>query len=184
MQGKADSWNTKRMQAQSDRAETKLRRLAAQKPTPEIRAKIDDLQRKVAKAKAYLRSVKDKSVRLTVTTFFYKVGKEPGSYGNGKGVYKAKGGPVMKGQPYVVGDGGRPELFVPDSNGTIMPKVPDPGSARSAWSGGGNGGGDTYNIYVTEPLGTPEATGAHIVRAMTAYKAHGRSVPRGTFGTA
>lgn len=33
------------------------------------------------------------------------------------------GGPVRKGQPYIVGER-RPELFVPDQNGTIIPQVP------------------------------------------------------------
>lgn len=33
---------------------------------------------------------------------------------------RASGGPVTKGQPYIVGER-RPEIFVPDSNGTILP---------------------------------------------------------------
>ena len=37
---------------------------------------------------------------------------------------REKGGPVRKGQPYIVGEK-RPEVFVPDQNGTIIPKVPD-----------------------------------------------------------
>jgi len=44
---------------------------------------------------------------------------------------RATGGPVMAGQPYIVGDGGRPELFVPSSNGRIEPRVP------TGTSGGG-----------------------------------------------
>jgi hypothetical protein len=48
--------------------------------------------------------------------------------------FYAKGGPVAKGQPIVVGDGGRPELFVPDSAGRILPRVPTGGTA----AGGGN----------------------------------------------
>lgn len=36
---------------------------------------------------------------------------------------RALGGPVEKGQPYIVGDGGRPELFVPDQSGTIIPDL-------------------------------------------------------------
>jgi len=44
--------------------------------------------------------------------------------------FREKGGPVKKGQPYVVGEK-RPELFVPDSNGTIMPRVPSAPSMPS-----------------------------------------------------
>lgn len=34
------------------------------------------------------------------------------------------GGPVAAGEPYIVGDGGVPEVFVPSRRGTIVPKVP------------------------------------------------------------
>lgn len=43
---------------------------------------------------------------------------------------RAHGGPVTKGRPYIVGEH-RPELFVPDQNGMILPSVP------SGSSGGG-----------------------------------------------
>jgi len=36
---------------------------------------------------------------------------------------RAMGGPVTAGQPYIVGEK-RPELFVPNVSGTIIPKVP------------------------------------------------------------
>jgi len=38
---------------------------------------------------------------------------------------RAMGGPVSAGRAYVVGDGGRPELFVPSSSGAILPRVPE-----------------------------------------------------------
>jgi len=38
--------------------------------------------------------------------------------------HKARGGNVYAGQPVIVGDGGRPEVFVPPMNGTILPSVP------------------------------------------------------------
>lgn len=45
---------------------------------------------------------------------------------------RANGGPVRKGQPYVVGER-RPEIFIPDTSGMIMPRVP----AQSGGAGGG-----------------------------------------------
>ncbi|MBI5689239.1 MAG: hypothetical protein HZC55_04020 [Verrucomicrobia bacterium] len=39
------------------------------------------------------------------------------------GGFRAKGGPAEAGTAYVVGDGGRPELFVPDTGGYIYPSV-------------------------------------------------------------
>jgi hypothetical protein len=50
----------------------------------------------------------------------------------------AKGGPVSGGSPYLVGEKG-PELFVPGSSGSIVP--------NSAM-----GGGNTINVYVTNPV--------------------------------
>lgn len=49
----------------------------------------------------------------------------------------AWGGPVMAGQPTYVGEQGK-EIFVPESNGTIVPNNQI----------GGMGGGDTYNVTV------------------------------------
>lgn len=52
-----------------------------------------------------------------------------GTGGGGGLKYFAHGGRVSKGRPVVVGDGGRPEMFVPDSAGKIMPRVPTGSSA-------------------------------------------------------
>ena len=55
--------------------------------------------------------------------------------------FREKGGPVTAGQPYIVGEK-RPELFVPDRNGTILPDT-------SALNGGGGGNMTEYNVPVT-----------------------------------
>lgn len=44
--------------------------------------------------------------------------------------HKAAGGPVVAGQPYIVGEE-RPELFVPSTNGYIQPRVPAGGGAAN-----------------------------------------------------
>ena len=49
--------------------------------------------------------------------------------------HKAAGGPVYAGQPVIVGDGGRPEVFVPPTNGTILPSVPPVMAAGMSASG-------------------------------------------------
>jgi hypothetical protein len=81
---------------------------------------------------------------ITVTTLFYQKGASPGSFGNGLGVYRERGGPVKANQAYVVGEK-RAELFVPDSDGTILPDVPTrhdgAGTARVAAGGGRSSGG-------------------------------------------
>lgn len=45
---------------------------------------------------------------------------------------RADGGPVKAGKAYVVGDGGVPEVFVPDRDGTIIPSIDQYTSARGA----------------------------------------------------
>lgn len=62
------------------------------------------------------------------------------------GLFKAAGGPVRKGQPYIVGEK-RAELFIPDSNGRIMPSVPNI-QTPSHWQGAGGGGSLTVQSTV------------------------------------
>lgn len=54
------------------------------------------------------------------------------------GGYRADGGPVKKGKAYVVGEK-RPELFVPDRDGTIIPSLDQMGGASGGQAGGGGG---------------------------------------------
>ena len=52
--------------------------------------------------------------------------------------HRAQGGPVKAGVPYVVGDGGRPELFVPNSDGYVMPDAAAGGrGGTTVWTGPG-----------------------------------------------
>jgi tape measure domain-containing protein len=61
------------------------------------------------------------------------------------GLFKANGGPVKAGQPYIVGER-QPELFVPRTSGTILPSVP-------------TGGGNTTNNMITVNV---DATGSSV----------------------
>ena len=44
------------------------------------------------------------------------------------GLFRANGGPVKAGQPYIVGER-QAELFVPNRSGTILPSVPTGGDS-------------------------------------------------------
>jgi hypothetical protein len=55
------------------------------------------------------------------------------------GLFKERGGPVTKGQPYIVGEK-RPEVFVPGTNGRIIPHVPN--SVTPSKNAFGRTGGD------------------------------------------
>lgn len=80
------------------------------------------------------------------------------SYGGGR----AAGGPVTKGVPYIVGEN-HPEVFVPDSNGTIIPNAP---SSPSGGASSGGGGGMTFApTVVVQGLATP-AVKDQIVREL------------------
>jgi len=83
--------------------------------------------------------------------------KLPGGGGFGR-VMRAKGGPVVGGYPYIVGEMG-PELFVPGQSGVVLP---------NSMSGGG-GTAVTYNINVNANGDAAEA-GRQIVKAIQEYE--------------
>lgn len=64
------------------------------------------------------------------------------------GGFKAAGGPVSAGRAYVVGEK-RPELFVPNTSGKIIPRVPDMAAMRQ---GGQNVGGVVHARSVVEVI--------------------------------
>ena len=73
---------------------------------------------------------------ITIRTRYVQIGQGGGSGGNRAiPAARAAGGPVRQGVPYVVGEK-RPELFVPDSNGYILPQVPTSGRSRAAATAG------------------------------------------------
>lgn len=65
------------------------------------------------------------------------------------GGFMEDGGQVKKGSAYIVGEK-RPELFVPDRNGTIIPDT-------SALNGGGGGTYNEYSIKVAMPISATDA---------------------------
>ena len=67
----------------------------------------------------------------------------------------ANGGPVMGGQPIIVGERG-PELFVPGSSGNVVP--------NNAM------GGNTYQITVQAGVGDPRAIGQQIVEYVKKFE--------------
>jgi hypothetical protein len=77
------------------------------------------------------------------------------------------GGPVSAGQSYLIGGGKAPEIFTPGASGFVTP-------------GGGGGGGVVQHIYVTQPLGTPDAIARAVADAQIALmKGQGARLPYG-----
>lgn len=110
---------------------------------------ISDLSRGKSASEALagaLSKVGDKLLDIAFDGIFGGIGKSGGggilgSIGKFFG-FRAEGGNVEKGKPYIVGER-RPELFVPDSAGRIVPRVPQQ-------SGGGSGG---TVVNITTPAG-------------------------------
>lgn len=92
---------------------------AAAKAADAAKGKVDALNRSIQNMKTH------KEVNIRVNTTYAVYGKKGGHYVGSTFVpdARAKGGPVMKGQPYIVGEK-RAEVFVPKSSGRILPKVP------------------------------------------------------------
>ena len=80
-----------------------------------------------------------------------------GGIGVAEGLFPgfANGGPVMGGSPIIVGERG-PELFVPGSNGNVVP--------NNAM------GGNTYQITVQAGVGDPRAIGQSIVEYVKKFE--------------
>lgn len=100
---------------------------------PKLKKAAEDFQNFRDSVNAALDGVRDKTVKVNVTgsgTRFTMGGTIP--FGGGF-QEMAHGGPVIKGRPVIVGDGGGPELFVPDQNGMILPSAP---SGAAAMGGG------------------------------------------------
>lgn len=82
--------------------------------------------------------------------------------------HNAHGGMAFAGVPMVVGDGGRPEEFVPPSNGQILPNVPRGGSAPTV-----------VNVHFGAGviLGSPAEVGRAVVQAVEHASNAGVKIP-------
>lgn len=80
--------------------------------------------------------------------------------------HRAAGGPVRAGASYVVGEH-RPELFVPDSDGYILPAVPEFAGPRSTLSTSGGAAPVIVNLDLRGSVGLdPERLGREVYSAL------------------
>ena len=97
----------------------------------QIQANIADLQSKLRTAQAAINALHGKTVGVTIKYSTTGVNlTTPSSVGR-----REAGGPVRKGEPYIVGEK-RSELFVPEQNGYIIPDPSKLGGAKGGTSAG------------------------------------------------
>jgi len=104
----------------------------------------------------------DNYIRTHVSTFI------AGNVGRVSGL-RAAGGPVTAGMPYIVGEH-RPELFVPDVNGRI---IPNPGPTRTVSSGAAVVNNVTVNVHGGDPKAVVRVLEQYFGRGGT-LNSHGR----------
>jgi len=73
------------------------------------------------------------------------------------------GGPVTAGHAYMIGVNRKPELFIPDENGTVVPMS----SSISGGGGWGGGGGPAVTVVVNNPIVASEAEFRRMVTRAT-----------------
>ena len=127
------------------------------------KAKGDD--KEVKRLQDKIKALKDKkiTIKASVAMMDHSIVFKATNHGTVKVGVLAKGGPVVKGQPYVVGDAGRPELFVPRENGYVHPSVPSSFGTSSV--GGGRQMVAQFNISVP-PGADQHAFGRTIRKAL------------------
>jgi hypothetical protein len=117
-----------------------------------LEANIAQLLRQKANAQAAINSLTGKTVTVNIVQKYTTKGvnvTSPSSVGRREG-----GGPVTKGQAYVVGEK-RAELFIPEENGRIIPEVPrgarpQPGTLYSGAPAVGGGGAAVLHFNDSE----------------------------------
>lgn len=113
---------------------------------------------------AITRIPKTKTVHVNVVTTATGVQLPTSGTVPGKNNVRARGGPVRKGSPYLVGEEG-PELFTPEGSGAIIPAAQ---TARRLAAANASGGGNVY-ITISGAL-DPVAVGRQVEQALAKVK--------------
>jgi hypothetical protein len=148
-------------------------------PDSPLRKRLEDLS-----FQFFLYSLNQPEVKLRLETetamakfrtFLTDLGIPEGQVGLGEilqysGDYRASGGPVDAGNPYIVGEKG-PELFVPSSYGRIMNAFSTSKALLNNAGGGMGGGGSNVTINVNvAPTADKASIGQTIVEAISSYE--------------
>jgi hypothetical protein len=139
LQAKMNSANTRNAQAQVSALDIKIRHLKGK--TVKTQADKAALARSIQQVRTLIsKNAALRSKSITISTRFVTTGRR-----TAPSEFMAEGGRAKAGNSYVVGDGGREELFVPDVDGTILPRVPPQSSPRPY---GQSSAGVTIHVHV------------------------------------
>lgn len=121
-----------------------------------------------------------KTINVTVST--HATGGNSAVEGYGLGyLMRADGGPVKAGQSYIVGER-RPELFVPDQDGQIIPRVPSEAAGHRGYGGAG-GGGVVIQLHLNGPtVGSMRELREAVTEAWHAAPAGAKRMPARAVG--
>lgn len=142
----------------------------------ELAIAVEEANVATAKQNAELDRMNGKRIDVTIAQNWITTGAV-GQVSSG-GLFSIKklagGGHLDRGEPAIVGEGGRAELFVPDEAGTVVPM----GSRRGAGGGGGGGGAPTYvTIKVEAGISDPQAVATKVVEALQTYYRNNGAIP-------
>jgi hypothetical protein len=117
-------------------------------------ADTDQAARNLRAVRDLIAQIKSKKVVITTVNNVRTVRSEGRAVGIGDGIGgREKGGPVRAGEAYLVGER-RPEVFVPDRDGTIIPSI-EKFTRSVAGSVSRPGGGQMQVSLVLPPVGGP-----------------------------
>src|SRR6266568_1064473 len=136
-----------------------------------IKADTASASAKIRSLQAQLDHLRGKDIVINTIQSFHTIGA-PNAGAGGKLAIRDSGGPVVGGTPYLIGLNRRPEIFVPEQSGQVMP----------IGSGGGrmSTGGTTINLTVNAGLGTDgSAVGRQIIGIIERAFASGETVAGG-----
>lgn len=122
----------------------------------------------------YIDGIHGKTVDINVVTNF-KTGKGTASASTKVG-YRAAGGPVQAGRPYVVGEAGR-ELFIPKSDGRILSAARTKAAASHPMPlSAPRQGASVVEVHLhnSGPIGSPVELENWLVRGLDALQSKGR----------
>jgi hypothetical protein len=139
--------------------------------TTKVTADTGVAEKKIKTLKDLIAAIRSKTVVITTVNNTVVTRSEGRNTPIGDLGGREAGGPVRKGQAYIVGEK-RPEVFVPDRDGTIIPSIEK--FDRMTGRAGPGGGGLVLNVNFSGVVGSQMELRDWLVRSIDELKRRGR----------